>query len=81
MKMRLLNMTTGLRMIEIFNNGRWQTGIFRELQKGDVFRMFEPTGEPVKDGAATDFVAIDDAFLCTRLKTWTINVEPFAEGK
>lgn len=71
---------TKLRRTEIFKDGRWSTGVFKDLKKGDTFRMFEPTGEPVKDGAATDFVALSNAYFCTQLKTHTVQIEPFTEG-
>lgn len=69
-----------LRKTEIFKDDRWQIEVFKELKRGDTFRMFEPTGEPVKDGEHTDFVALSNAYFCPQIKTHSIQIEPFTEG-
>lgn len=35
-----------LRIVERFEDKKWIEVDFSELELGDVFRMFEPTGEP-----------------------------------
>lgn len=68
------------RIVEIFKDGRWSNIDFKLLKKDDCFRMFEPTGEVVKDGGTTDFVALSDAYFCVQTKVYTIQIEPFTEG-
>jgi hypothetical protein len=38
-----------LRTVQVNRNGSWKEIDFSELNKGDNFRLFEPTGEPVHD--------------------------------
>lgn len=57
-----------LRRIEIKNNnGTWNKIEFSEMKKGDIFRMFEPTGEQVIDlnhgNTRTEFLAISDVYI------------------
>lgn len=43
---------------------KWKSISFEQLRKGDVFRMFEPTGEPVLDGNKNNiFYANSDPYL------------------
>jgi len=53
-----------LREVEIKVAGRWTPCKFSDVVKGDTFRLFESTGEPVvlPDGLA-EFIASDDAVL------------------
>jgi hypothetical protein len=38
-----------MRTVEVNRNGIWKAIDFKKLNKGDNFKMFEPTGEPVID--------------------------------
>jgi len=43
--------------------GGWENTILENLHKGEVFRMFEPDGEPVKDvSGATEFIAASEPY-------------------
>jgi hypothetical protein len=62
------------RKIEVNRNGDWIPITFENLHKGDLFRMFESTGEPVIDDKGnTDFIAISEPYLSNN--TLTINVK------
>jgi hypothetical protein len=51
----------------------WHDIEFKELKDGDIYRMFESTGEPVKDNnGETEFVADSDAF--EKDGVWTIAI-------
>lgn len=52
----------------------WHDIEFKELKNGDIFRMFEPTGEPVLDKNGNwEFVANCDAYL-NKNGIWTIEI-------
>jgi hypothetical protein len=36
-----------LRKVQILRNGEWIDSEFKEIKDGDVFRLFEPDGDPV----------------------------------
>lgn len=43
---------------------QWKSIPFEQLRKGDTFRMFEPTGEPVLDKSKNNiFIAHSDPYL------------------
>jgi hypothetical protein len=51
------------RKIEVNKNGEWISIPFGELKSGDIFRMFENTGEPViGDKDDTVFTAISNPY-------------------
>ena len=51
----------------------WHDIDFKELKDADIFRMFEPTGEPVSDkNGETEFVAHCNAYI--KDEVWTINI-------
>ena len=53
-----------LRKVEILKDGEWIEIEFSNLKKDDVFRMFESTGEEVRNDHEEDvFVALTDAFV------------------
>lgn len=62
------------RKVEIHKNNLWQEIDFHNLKKNDYFRMFESTGESVKDKKGnTTFLATSDVFLNDE-NQWVINV-------
>lgn len=62
------------RKIEVNKDGAWLPIPFENLHKGDTFRMFESTGEPViGDKNDTDFIATSEPYLSDN--TLTINVK------
>lgn len=62
------------RKIEVNRDGVWFPILFKDLHKGNTFRMFESTGEPVIDDKGnTDFIAISEPYLSNN--TLTINVK------
>lgn len=42
------------RKTEVFKEGAWESIPFHMLVKGNIFRLFEPDGEPVTDTDGTD---------------------------
>lgn len=51
----------------------WHDIDFKELKDGNIFRMFESTGEPVcNPEGETEFIATCDAYLKDDI--WTIEV-------
>ena len=64
-----------IRTVEVMVAGAgWSPVDFRELLEGDVFRMFEATGEVVMDDTGnTEWEAEGDAY--ERSGTWTIIVK------
>lgn len=55
-------------------NSNWHDIDFKDLKENDIFRMFEPTGEPVVGNhGTTEFVAYSDAYIKDDL--WQINAE------
>lgn len=40
---------TAMRTFEVHVNGKWEPALMSQLEPGDVFRMFEPSGELVQD--------------------------------
>lgn len=61
------------RKCEIFVDDVWKEIKFEELKKGDKFRLFEPTGEPVADDkGGLEFITAGDAYVTT---AWTVDIE------
>lgn len=53
-----------LRKIEVLKNNKWQEINFEHLHKGDIFRMFESTGEPVVDNKGNrHFKAVSEPYM------------------
>ena len=47
-----------------------------KLNRGDTFRMFEPTGEPVKDKQGnTIFLALSNPYWSDNYNTWMIDID------
>lgn len=64
------------RRTEVKSNNGWIEIKFKDLKKGDVFRLIEPTGEVVSDGQNTEFTAYSDAYQQDSFDgtcTWMIN--------
>ena len=50
------------RKVEIRRGGnKWESRSFGEIRRGDVFKLFEPDGEPLQDGECGAWVATCDA--------------------
>jgi hypothetical protein len=53
-----------LRKVEVLKYGEWVEIDFKDLHCFDIFRMFEPTGEPVTDeNGFTVFIADSEPFV------------------
>lgn len=53
-----------IRRTEIFVDGKWKESDFEKIRAGDVFRLYESTGEPVEDEKGnSEFVAKTDAYI------------------
>lgn len=53
-----------LRTVKVLKNGKWLDTEFDRIKKGDIIKMFEPTGEPVRGFAGvTEFKALCDAYM------------------
>jgi hypothetical protein len=51
------------RKCEILKSNTWKEIDFKDLKENDIFRLFEPTGESVKDiDGSTKFAAMCDAY-------------------
>lgn len=63
-----------LRIVQRKNGELWENIYFQHLKKGDIFRMFEPTGDPVIGNKNdTEFVADSDVYKNTN-DIWQIDV-------
>lgn len=61
------------RKCQTYTAGAWHDIYMKCVKKGDVFRLFEPTGEPVSSNGITEFEALSDAFLTDGV--WTVTTE------
>jgi|LFRM01.1.fsa_nt_gb hypothetical protein len=53
-----------IRRTEILIDGKWKQINFENIRAGDIFRLFEPTGETVVDDKGNDkFIAKTNAYL------------------
>jgi hypothetical protein len=54
-----------LRTVEVLTVYGYWIGIeFKDIKEGDLIRLFEPTGEPVKGlGGKTEFRALSDTYI------------------
>lgn len=66
-----------MRITEIYWSNKWIEVAFESLKKGDVFRVFEPDGKPVRDRGATVFVATSDAFYSEDFETYMVRCETY----
>lgn len=52
------------RSVEILINDEWLPIEFKNIKKGDTFRLFESTGEPVlSEDGDTEFIAISNPYI------------------
>ena len=70
------------RIVEVHRGNGWQRCAFEDLRKGDVFRLFEPDGERVRDGSSDAWIATSDpkkvfdrSWLLRGKWTWGIESE------
>jgi hypothetical protein len=66
-----------MRRIEIFWSGNWVEVSFASIKEGDIVRMFESNGTPVRSEGATNFVAMSDSFYSEGWETYMFETEPF----
>ncbi len=67
-----------MRLLEVLKDDHWiKLSSMSKLKIGDEFRMFEPTGEPVKDkhGKTNWIVASDPKRILNENKVYTYAVE------
>jgi hypothetical protein len=50
------------RKLEIYKRGKWRETKFSKIKKGDIFRLFEPSGDPVKYNGYDLFVCTDKPY-------------------
>lgn len=54
---QITNMTTQKRKVERLDGDQWVEILFKDIRKGDIIQLYEPTGEKVTDDPVT---ALDD---------------------
>lgn len=59
--------------------GSWVEVPFSQITKGDVVRLYEPTGEPVRQGSTSTWIAMSDAFRVEGI--WTFEMIPLISTK
>ena len=64
-------MKTELRTVEIKKNDKWNLTHMKDIKKGDVFRLFESTNEPVRVNDKEIFTATENASP-TNGATWEV---------
>lgn len=63
------------RRVEVFKKNKWSEIEFTELKVGDIFRMFEPTGEFVTGiEGETEWICTSDPFYINGVLA--VNAEP-----
>jgi hypothetical protein len=63
-----MSIKNNLRRVEIFSEGEWKEILFKDLKRGDLFRMFD-------GNVQHEFVGTDSAFIGT--KEWIVDSEPY----
>ena len=64
------------RTCQVFNR-EWVETEFGAVKKGDIFRLFESDGQPVKGNQGeTEFIALKDAVPCEPEDNFSIEVVP-----
>ena len=66
-----------LRRTEVLTHGQWREIHFKDLKKGDIFRLFEKTNEPVDNGEIS--IAMEDAEFSR--KVYAVHCEPAGRKK
>lgn len=67
----------GLRKLEVLKpNAEWEPSELVNIEKNDVFRLFEPDGTLVKiDGKSTRFRAVSNAYYSGEDNTTVVDVQ------
>jgi len=68
-----------LRIVQSFKNGKWINIVFEDIKKGDIYRMFEPTGEPVIYEGKQTLYALSDMYLHEKLKKVVVDTDAYKE--
>jgi hypothetical protein len=64
------------RRTEVFRNNRWEKIEFKQLKKGDNFRMFELNGEEVTDQSGQKlFSAKSETYYDVDLECWIVDIK------
>lgn len=68
------------RKTEVFSNDIWSEVEFKDLKRGDRFRLFEPDGERVVTSDGKDeFICTSDAFFGphgpNKTMAWTVETD------
>ena len=72
-------METSFRKTEKVVDGKWIECSFESLKKGDCFRLFEPTGEIVKDNNDNEtFLAVSEIRQLNG-RNFAIDADPVAK--
>ena len=62
-----------IRTVQVYKENTWQETELKEIRDGDLFRIFEPDGTPVKSKYGEgEFVADGDAFFDESLGVWSV---------
>lgn len=52
---------------------------FHELKKGDLFKLYEPDGTPVRFRGSDIYIALSDAYIDNARYVWTIDTKNYKE--
>lgn len=63
-----------LRLVEVKKGSKWIIVRLEQIEKGDIFRMTEPDGKPVRMGRKRNFLALSNAFQDDSGR-WTVQCE------
>jgi hypothetical protein len=60
------------RLVKVLKEGKWLDIEFPEIKEGDIVRLFESSGEPVRGlGGVTKFQAVSDAYIDIEYNVYT----------
>jgi hypothetical protein len=52
------------RSVKVLKDGKWLDIEFPQIKHGDIVKLYEPSGEPVRGyGGVTKFQAVSDAYI------------------
>lgn len=75
-------MTIEMRKAEILVNDEWIEVPFLKIKEGDIYRLFEATGEQVLDSDANGvFIAECDAYIDDSTGIGVVRDRPFGKSK
>lgn len=69
------------RKVEVLINNKWTAIPFLKIKEGDIFRMFEATGEQVMYGVHGVFIAECDAYTDKSTGLDMVRDRPFGKSK